>query len=75
MRIVDPAGNPVPLDHEKAGTIARLELERTEAIRRVEQVEQERTEAIRRAEQVEQENARLHQELALLRGGPTPPGP
>ena len=27
LRIVDPAGNPVPLDHEKAGTIARLEQE------------------------------------------------
>jgi hypothetical protein len=54
LRIVDPAGNPVPLDHEKADTIARLE--------------QERIEAIRRAEQVEQENAALRALPARLRG-------
>ena len=54
LRIVDPAGNLVPLDHEKADTIARLE--------------QERTEALRRAEQVEQENAALRARLERLRG-------
>ena len=54
LRIVDPGGNPVPLDHEKADTIARLE--------------QERTEAIRRAEQLEQENAALRAVLERLRG-------
>ena len=54
LRIVDPAGNLVPLDHEKADTIARLE--------------QERTEAIRRAEQLEQENAALRALLERLRG-------
>jgi Uma2 family endonuclease len=54
LRIIDPAGNPVPLDHEKADTIARLE--------------QERTEALRRAEQVAQENAALRALLERLRG-------
>jgi hypothetical protein len=42
------------LDHEKADTIARLE--------------QERTEVIRRAEQLEQENAALRALLERLRG-------
>ena len=27
LRIYDPAGNPIPFDHEKADTIARLEQE------------------------------------------------
>jgi Uma2 family endonuclease len=68
LRIFDPAGRPVPLDHEKAGVIARLEQERAEAIRQVEQAEQERAEAIRRAEQAEQDNAALQALIERLRG-------
>jgi hypothetical protein len=54
LRIFDPVGRPVPLDHEKAGVIARLE--------------QERAEALRRAEQAEQDNAALRALIERLRG-------
>jgi len=41
LRIFDPEDRPIPFDHEKASAIARLERERAEAVRRVEQAERD----------------------------------
>lgn len=60
LRIYDPAGNPIPFDHEKGDAITRLERERDEAVRRAEQ-------AVRRTEQAEQDNAALRALIARLR--------